>query len=84
MTDTADGGVILEMDIAAPEELERLLLGYGADVVVEEPLRLAERIRERHAEALGAPHLPALSVRRARRSVLASKRVRTGRKVGVH
>jgi predicted DNA-binding transcriptional regulator YafY len=52
-TDTADGGVVLEMDIAAPEEMERLLLGYGADVTIDEPARLAARVRERHAEAAG-------------------------------
>jgi len=49
-----DGGVILEMEVAAPDELERWLLGYGADVIVEAPASLAERIRDRHAEAAEA------------------------------
>jgi predicted DNA-binding transcriptional regulator YafY len=53
ISEAADGGVRLEMDIAAPQELERLLLGYGPDVVVEEPMTLATRIRDLHAACLG-------------------------------
>lgn len=56
---TAEGGVRLEMDIAAPEELERLLLGYGPDVLVEAPSSLAARIRELHAACLGAGRMGA-------------------------
>lgn len=52
MTDVADGGVLLEMDVAAPEELERWLLGFGAEVQVEEPAALAARIRQQHADAI--------------------------------
>jgi predicted DNA-binding transcriptional regulator YafY len=52
-TALADGDVRLEMEIAAPQELERLLLGYGPDVVVEAPGSLADRIRELHAACLG-------------------------------
>ncbi len=55
--ETADGGVQLEMDIAAPEELERLLLGYGPDVVVEAPTKLATRIRELHAACAGVDRI---------------------------
>ena len=65
MTDTAEGGVVLEMDVAAPEELERQLLGYGADVHVEEPASLAERIRDRHAEAIGPDRFGVLRASRA-------------------
>lgn len=54
---TADGGARLEMDIAAPEELERLLLGYGPDVAVEAPASLATRIRELHAACAGGDRL---------------------------
>lgn len=53
IAEIADGGVRIEMDVAAPEELERLLLGYGPDVVVEAPRRLATRIRELHAACVG-------------------------------
>jgi predicted DNA-binding transcriptional regulator YafY len=53
ISDTGDGGVRIEMDIAAPQELERLLLGYGPDVVVEAPTSLATRIRELHAACVG-------------------------------
>ncbi len=55
--ETADGGVQVEMDIAAPEELERLLLGYGPDVVVEAPTKLATRIRELHAACAGVDRM---------------------------
>lgn len=49
ISDTDDGGVRIEMHIGAPQELERLLLGYGPDVVVEAPTSLATRVRELHA-----------------------------------
>lgn len=55
--DTDDGGARLELDIAAPEELERLLLGYGPDVAVEAPASLATRIRELHAACAGVDRL---------------------------
>jgi predicted DNA-binding transcriptional regulator YafY len=55
--ETADGGVRIEMDIAAPEELERLLLGYGPDVAVEAPASLARRIRDLHAACAGGDRL---------------------------
>jgi predicted DNA-binding transcriptional regulator YafY len=57
ISNTADGGARLEMDIAAPEELERLLLGYGPDVAVEAPASLATRIRELHAACAGVSRL---------------------------
>lgn len=66
LRDTDDGGVVLEMEISAPEELERWLLGFGADVEVEEPVSLAERIRARHAEAAAPGRLGTLRARRAR------------------
>ena len=64
MTDTADGGVVLEMDVAAPDELERWLLGYGADVAVEAPASLAARIQQRHAEAAAPARLGVLRASR--------------------
>ncbi|HEX7839582.1 MAG TPA: transcriptional regulator [Kofleriaceae bacterium] len=67
LTDTDDGGVVLEMEVGAPEELERRLLGYGADVVIEAPAALAERVRERHAEAAGPAHFGILRARPAER-----------------
>lgn len=68
LTDTDDGGVVLEMDVGAPDELERVLLGYGADVVIETPAALAERIRQRHAEAAGPERLGMLRAARPERS----------------
>jgi len=67
LTDTDDGGVVLEMDVGAPDELERVLLGYGADVVIEAPAALAERIRQRHAEAAGPERLGMLRAARTER-----------------
>ena len=51
--DAPDGGVSLHLDISAPEELERWLLGFGPDARVIEPVRLAEQIRRLHAQAAG-------------------------------
>jgi predicted DNA-binding transcriptional regulator YafY len=71
--ETPDGGVRLEMDIAAPEELERLILGYGPDVVVEAPTSLATRVREVHSACATGDrfdmHRAAVHVLRPRRQV---------------
>jgi predicted DNA-binding transcriptional regulator YafY len=53
LTDAPDGGVVLELDVSDPEEMERWLLGFGPDAQVLAPASLAERIRRRHAEAAG-------------------------------
>ncbi len=53
LTRTPDGGVVLEMDVSVPEALDRWLLGWGADAEVQAPAWLAERVRQRHAEAAG-------------------------------
>ncbi|MCW5802246.1 MAG: WYL domain-containing protein [Deltaproteobacteria bacterium] len=74
-TDLPDGGVVLEMQIAAPEELERLILGYGPDVVVEAPSTLAARIRERHAQAIEPRRMGTLAAVRA----VANQRASEGR-----
>jgi predicted DNA-binding transcriptional regulator YafY len=68
LTEAADGGVVLELDVAAPEELERWLLGYGPHAEVQAPAALAERIRSLHAEAAGhrAGPLRAAPMRAAR------------------
>lgn len=81
MIDTLDGGVQLTMDVAAPAELERLLLGFGADVRVEAPASLATRVRERHAEALGPRRLGALRATRVRRPAAAASRQRSRSRV---
>jgi predicted DNA-binding transcriptional regulator YafY len=60
MTDTDDGGVVLEMEVAASDELERLLLGYGADVAIDAPVALATRVHDRHAEAIAPARLGTL------------------------
>lgn len=76
MIDTADGGVQLTMDVAAPAELERLLLGFGANVRVEEPASLASRIRDLHAEALGPKRFGVVRARDRRSSAAPSRRSR--------
>ena len=81
VSDTDDGGVLLEMEVGAPEELERWLLGYGADVVVEAPSSLAARIHERHAEAAGPVRLGVLragQVDRVDRAAVPRRRERPG------
>lgn len=67
MRDLDDGGVELELDIAAPEELERTLLGYASDVEVVEPECLAGRLRERHAAAAAATRIARFPTLHARR-----------------
>lgn len=47
----AAGGVHLHLDISAPGELERWLLGYGADARVLAPPWLAEQILAVHSRA---------------------------------
>jgi predicted DNA-binding transcriptional regulator YafY len=47
------GGVHLHLDVSAPEELERWLLGFGPDARVIEPVRLADQINRLHAQAAG-------------------------------
>ncbi|MCL2658960.1 MAG: WYL domain-containing protein [Acidobacteriaceae bacterium] len=41
-----DGGVILEMDIADPEEVRRWLIGFGAASEVIQPLELRKKMAE--------------------------------------
>lgn len=73
LTEAPDGGVVLELDVAAPEELERWLLGYGPHAEVLAPAALAERIRGIHAEAAGRRAGP-LRAARARPDRAASPR----------
>lgn len=47
LTPLVAGGIVLEMTIAEPLELERWLLGFGPDVEVLEPATLAARVRDR-------------------------------------
>jgi predicted DNA-binding transcriptional regulator YafY len=53
MIDATNGGVHLHLDISAPEELERWLLGFGPDARVIEPAPLAARLRILHLQAGG-------------------------------
>lgn len=53
LVDTPDGGLHLHLDICAPDELVRWLLGFGPDAHVIEPVTLADRIRQVHAAAAG-------------------------------
>ena len=67
LIDAADGGVHLHLDVSAPEELERWLLGFGPDARVIEPARLAEQIQRQHAQAAGLGQvIEAAEPRRAR------------------
>ena len=60
---TVDGGLILSMDLAEPAELERWLLGFGADVLVLGPKWLADRVRQIHTAAALNPRTTARSLR---------------------
>jgi predicted DNA-binding transcriptional regulator YafY len=51
LVDDREGAVYLHLDIAAPEELVRWLLGYGASARVIEPASLAEQLRATHERA---------------------------------
>jgi predicted DNA-binding transcriptional regulator YafY len=63
MANLPGGGVELELTIAAPEELERTVLGFAGDVTVVTPRSLAERVQQRHAEAAAGRRLPTLRAR---------------------
>ena len=53
LDETITGEVTLHLDVSAPEELERWLLGYGPEALVLEPARLAEQIHQLHVRAAG-------------------------------
>ncbi|MBZ0232894.1 MAG: WYL domain-containing protein [Deltaproteobacteria bacterium] len=59
LTESPGGGVVLYMELTAPDELTRWLCGYGASVAVLEPARLAEKIRTIHAAAASIAPLAA-------------------------
>jgi proteasome accessory factor C len=53
------GGLRVRMRVAEPAMVRQLVLGSGADVVVEEPVELAAQIRQEAADALaGYPEAP--------------------------
>ncbi len=70
LVELADGGVVLHVDVAEPEEMTRWILGYGPDARVLSPGHLADRVRSLHqdaatlVEAPGSP-VPLTSVPRA-------------------
>jgi predicted DNA-binding transcriptional regulator YafY len=67
LIDGPDGGVYLHLDVSAPEELERWLLGFGPDARAIEPARLAEHIQRMHVQAAGVGQvIDAAEPRRAR------------------
>ena len=51
LVDDREGAVYLHLDIAAPEELARWLLGFGGEARVVEPDSLAAQILQTHEEA---------------------------------
>lgn len=51
LVDDREGAVYLHLDIAAPGELDRWLLGYAASARVIEPASLAVRIQDGHVAA---------------------------------
>ena len=75
-----DGSLTLALEVASPEELERWLLGFGPDVEVLAPARLATRVRERHrAAARGGQATLLRAAPRARTGALrAPRRARSG------
>jgi predicted DNA-binding transcriptional regulator YafY len=54
LVEAGGGGVRLHLDVSAPEELERWILGFGPDARVVSPARLADAIQDLHARAAGA------------------------------
>ncbi len=52
-----DGGVRLRLRVAVAPELREWLLGFGAGVVVEAPVSLADWVRDQH-QAAAARYLP--------------------------
>jgi predicted DNA-binding transcriptional regulator YafY len=63
LVDLPDGGVILQLDVAEPEEMVRWIMGYGAEARVLAPPELAARVQTLHAMAAQAavdpPRVPA-------------------------
>lgn len=53
-----DGGVVLHLDVAEPEEMVRWIMGYGAEARVLAPPELAMRIQGLHALAAQAAAAP--------------------------
>jgi predicted DNA-binding transcriptional regulator YafY len=51
LTRTRSGQAIVELAIAEPASLIRWLMGFGAEVEVEEPAWLAKQIQQRHRDA---------------------------------
>lgn len=51
LVELADGGVVLHLEVAEPEELTRWILGFGPDARVLAPADLAERVQSLHAAA---------------------------------
>ncbi|MDQ3340779.1 MAG: WYL domain-containing protein [Myxococcota bacterium] len=78
-TDGADGSVVLELEVGAAEELERLVMGFGPDAEVLLPLRLAERVQAGHAAALRPQHAGLLRARRDVAQTMTRQRVKLSR-----
>ncbi len=76
LIDDREGGVYLHLDIAAPEELERWLLGFGAAARVVEPAALADRLRVAHAAAAAVHEVAPVVAARAASPRRAPKRTR--------
>lgn len=82
LVDDREGAVYLHLDIPAPEELERWLLGFGASARVIEPLGLAARIQQAHEAAakVGAILPPMPSTQRAAKLPTPASRRALGRR----
>jgi predicted DNA-binding transcriptional regulator YafY len=68
LIEAPDGGVYLHLDVSAPEELERWLLGFGPDARVVDPATLADQIQRLHAQAAGVGQVIEASEPRRSRS----------------
>ncbi len=75
---TVDGGLVLTMEVAEPGELERWLLGFGAEVTILEPLWLADRVRQVHATAAAVRPAPERALRAGDRGSSRSRRQERG------
>lgn len=77
--DLPDGEVVLELEVGAPEELERFVLGFGPDAEVLEPPSLAARVRERHLAAVSDARMGALRAGPNRGAASTGTRTRASR-----
>lgn len=77
LVDDRSGGVRLHLELAAPEELERWLAGFGADARVLAPQRLAESIKALHLRAANDGQILGAIARPLRAATASPRKKRT-------